>query len=277
MTDWLPALPLFIVAFTLLVAPIGAMVIRSFFDDAGAFTIANWTHSLSRHANQLAILNSLELAFVSATISLLIGGPIAWIISRMVPIHRFSWLAIFNVVINFSGIGLAFAYIATLGTLGMVTLTLKNLALPFVPPAPSSFWGLLIAYEYTNVPLFVLLTLPAMGIIREEWWEAAQTASATRLQFWRAVGLPILAPFLAAGWLLIFTWAVGMYDIPFALSGGVFTVRIRLITLQMGIALQTSVTSMGEVSVLAVILLLIATISLFAYRLMIKRATRWVS
>ena len=277
LSEWAPALPLLFIAFALLVAPIAWMIVRSFFNDAGAFTLENWIKTFSSKADQQAIITSLKLAATCATISLTVGGPLAWIISQMTSVPRSTWLALFNVVTNFGGIGLAFAYIATLGTLGMVTLALKQINAPFAPPAPGTFWGLVIAYEYSNIPLFVLLTLPAMGILKKDWWEAAQTASATRGQFWRMVGLPILFPFLGAGWLLIFTWAIGMYALPFALSGAAYSGKIRLITLQMALALQRSFTGPGEVAVLAVVLLVIASTSLLAYRYLLRRAVRWAS
>mgnify|MGYP000080994394 CR=1 FL=1 len=57
----------------------------------------------------------------------------------------------------------------------------------------------------------ILDVAKAMGAIRDDWWEAAQVSSATRTQFWRRVGVPVLTPFIGAGWLLIFTWSIGIY------------------------------------------------------------------
>jgi ABC-type sugar transport system permease subunit len=71
---------------------------------------------------------------------------------------------------------------------------LTDIGIPFVPPGFGSFASLVMAYEYANVPLYVLLTLPAMSILRHEWREAAEVASANNWQFWRHVGAPILAP-----------------------------------------------------------------------------------
>ena len=135
-----------------------------------------------------------------------------------------------------------------------------------------------MAYSYTNIPLFVLLTLPAMGILRQEWLEAAEVCAASRWQFWRFVGLPILAPFLAAGFLLIFTWSIGLYGIAYALGGTASsTGQLRLITLQIGLNLNTGVGSEERSYVLAVVLLLLATGALLSYRAVMKRALRWFS
>jgi putative spermidine/putrescine transport system permease protein len=160
----------------------------------------------------------------------------------------------------------------------MVTLALQDIGIPWIPPEIGSFTSLVMAYSYTNIPLFVLLTLPAMGILRQEWLEAAEVCAASRGQFWRFVGLPILAPFLAAGFLLIFTWSIGLYGIAYALGGTASsTGQLRLITLQIGFNLNTGVGSEERSYVLAVVLLLVATAALLGYRAVMKRALRWFS
>jgi putative spermidine/putrescine transport system permease protein len=134
-----------------------------------------------------------------------------------------------------------------------------------------------MAYEYTNVPLFVLLTIPAMSILRDDWWEAAQTAAASRLVFWRRIGGPILAPFLTAGWLLIFTWTLGIYGIAYGLAGQSGATAVHLITLQIGSALQSDVLlGPGRAAILAVVLMIFATTSLVLYRIILRRAMRWL-
>jgi putative spermidine/putrescine transport system permease protein len=144
-----------------------------------------------------------------------------------------------------------------------------------MPPAPNTFWGLVLAYNYTNIPLFILLTISGMAMLRQDWWEAAQTCGATQARFWRAIGLPILAPFLGAGWLLVFTWSIGLYGIPFALAGNGATRKVSLITLVIGDSLQASISGQGEAAVLAMVLLMIAVISLLTYRWMLGRTARW--
>jgi putative spermidine/putrescine transport system permease protein len=114
-------------------------------------------------------------------------------------------------------------------------------------------------------------------VLRDDWWEAAQTASASRLQFWRYIGLPVLAPFVAAGWLLIFTWSIGIYAIAFGLAGTGGAADVRLITLQIGLTLQASAFGQERAAVLAVVLMAMAIVSLLAYRGLLRRALRWFS
>jgi putative spermidine/putrescine transport system permease protein len=272
---WLPALPLLVIIGALLLAPALLLIVQSFSGTSG-LTLDLWARVLGSALNREAIVTSVVLGVTCATIATLIGAPMAWLISRMFPRSRAGWLALLNVAANFGGIGLAFAYIAVLGTQGMITLGLQGAGLGFVPPRPSSFIGLTAAYSYTNVPLFVLLTIPAMGILRAEWWEAAQTASATRWQFWRMIGIPVLTPFIAGGWLLIFTWSIGIYGIAYGLAGGGGAAAIALITLQIGNILGTDVFGAGRAAVLAVLLMAMATASLVIYRWLLRRALRWL-
>ncbi|MFM7221380.1 MAG: ABC transporter permease [Nodosilinea sp.] len=275
LVNWLPALPMLVLAYGLLAAPVLALLLQSFQGDDGHFTLANWVEVLTSRGDRRAILTSLMLGTVSATTALLVGAPIAWWISQLLPRGRSLWLSLLNTATNFSGIGLAFGFVAILGNYGMITLAFQDLGVPLMPPAPNTFWGLVLAYNYTNIPLFILLTIAGMGMLRQDWWEAAQTCGATQVRFWRAIGLPILAPFLGAGWLLVFTWSIGLYGIPFALAGNGATRKVSLITLVIGDSLQASISGQGEAAVLAMVLLTIAAISLLTYRWMLGRTARW--
>ncbi len=272
---WLPALPLLLLAAVMLVVPTVVLIFGSFGIPRTA-TLDYWIDTLDSNAGRGAILTSVRLGLVSAAIALLVGGPLAWFVSRMVTARRSVWLAMLNVAANFGGIGLAFAYMAALGTYGMVTLAVQDVGIPWDPPEIGSFTSLVMAYSYTNIPLFVLLTLPAMAILRQEWLEAAEVCAASRQQFWRYVGMPVLSPFLAAGFLLIFTWSIGLYGIAYALGGtAASTGKLRLITIQIGLNLNTGVGKEERSYVLAVVLLLLATGALLLYRVTMKRALRW--
>ena len=274
---WLPALPLLLLAMFLLVLPTLTLVLGSV-GLPGRLTLEYWVDTFESNGGRLAILTSVRLGLVCGLLAMLIGSPLAWFISRMVTGSRSLWLALLNVAANFGGIGLAFGYMAALGTYGMVTLGLQELHIPWTPPEIGSFASLVMAYLYTNIPLFVLLTLPAMAIVRQDWFEAAEVCRASRWQFWRYVGLPVLSPFLLAGFLLIFTWSIGIYGLAFALGNSAATTgKLRLITLQIRISLNSGVGTEERSFVLATVLLILAAGALLAYRRVMKRALRWFS
>lgn len=278
LADWGVALPLIVVVLVALVAPIGMLLARSFLPVDGGVGFSAWERVLGQSINQRAIVTSLQLGLTCATISVIVGTPIAWLISRMVTGNRAAWLGLLNVAAHFGGIGLAFAYIATLGSLGMVTLLLRDLGAPFTPPARDSFAALVIAYEHANIPLYVLLLVPAMAMLRDEWAEAAAASSATRWQFWRRIGLPVLAPFIGAGFVLAFTWSIGIFGIAYALAGQSAALPIQLITLQIGQALSDdAVRGPERAAVLSVLLITVAIVALLIYRRLLSRGTRWLT
>lgn len=277
LADWGIALPLIVVLALTLVAPLIALLARSFVTVDGP-GLGAWSDVLRQPINQRAIVTSLQLAFVCAAISALVGTPLAWLLSRMLAGRRAAWLGLLNVSAHFGGIGLAFAYIATLGSFGMITLLLRDLGLAFDPPARDSFLALVITYEHANIPLFVLLVLPAMGMLRDEWSEAAAAASATRLQFWRRIGLPVLAPFIGAGFVLSFTWSIGIFGIAYALAGQSAALPIQLITLQIGQSLaDDAVRGPERAAVLSVVLIGVALLALLIYRRLLGRGLRWLA
>ena len=148
--------------------------------------------------------------------------------------------------------------------------------LDVTPPARDSFAALVLTYEYANIPLFVLLVLPGMGLLRDEWREASQVAGASRWQFWRRIGMPILLPFVLAGAVLSFTWSIGVYGIAFGLTGDSPTMPVRLITLQIGQSLaDDAVNGQARAAVLSVVLIGLALVALATYRWLTRRGLRW--
>ena len=96
---------------------------------------------------------------------------------------------------NFAGIPLAFAFIATLGTIGIVTQFLDQ-QLGWNPYDHGftlfSKTGVELTYLYFQIPLMILVIAPAIDGLRREWREAASSLGASSWQFWRYVGCRIL-------------------------------------------------------------------------------------
>ena len=59
--------------------------------------------------------------------------------------------------------------------------------------------GLILVYSYFQIPLMVIVFLPALDGIRPQWREAAVNLGASTWQYWRQVAVPLLRPaFLGA-------------------------------------------------------------------------------
>ena len=86
-----------------------------------------------------------------------LGGLPTWI--------RPTFMTFSGVASNFAGIPLAFAFLATLGRTGLVTvLLIKFLDFNIYSTGFNllSFWGLTLTYLYFQIPLMVLILAPAL-------------------------------------------------------------------------------------------------------------------
>ena len=127
-----------------------------------------------------------------------------------------------GVAANFGGIPLAFAFIATLGPLGVVT---SGSGTPARTDALHGFQlfssdGVEIAYMYFQLPLMILVIAPAIDGLRKEWREAAANLGAKQWQFWRYVGIPVLMPSFLGAIILLFGNAFAAYATAYSLNQG---------------------------------------------------------
>jgi putative spermidine/putrescine transport system permease protein len=165
---------------------------------------------------------------------------VLWGVNRRVrnPLLTFS-----GVASNFAGVPLAFAFIATIGPAGLITLWLRSemgivlqaglwnvpegfwLAglLPDQVRFPRftilSSWGLILTYLFFQIPLMILIITPALDGLRREWREAAEVLGASAFQYWWQVALPILFPSILGCMALLFANAFGAVATAIALTG----------------------------------------------------------
>ena len=135
---------------------------------------------------------------------------------------RDATLTFAGVASNFAGVPLAFAFIATLGRLGLLTVVL-NQWVGFNIYATGfnliSFTGLTLAYLYFQIPLMLLIITPAVDGLKREWREAAESLGASGVQYWRMIALPVLWPSLLGTFALLFANAFGAVATAMALTG----------------------------------------------------------
>jgi putative spermidine/putrescine transport system permease protein len=122
---------------------------------------------------------------------------------------------------NFAGVPLAFAFLATLGRLGLVTVFLRAFGFDIYRLGFNilSFWGLTLTYMFFQIPLMIVIITPAIDGLRKEWGEAAATLGATTVQYWRIVVIPVLWPSFLGTVILLFANAFGAIATAYALTG----------------------------------------------------------
>lgn len=124
---WLGLLPFFAFVLAFMLVPASSILVGSFQDSAGAFTFANFAHLFAPN-----ILDSYSITIkVSATTALL-GGILGFLIAYGITLGGLpkpirSFMSTFSgVASNFAGVPLAFAFIATLGRMGLLTVLLRT-------------------------------------------------------------------------------------------------------------------------------------------------------
>lgn len=225
---WLGVLPFFAFCFMFLVAPVLYLVKGAFQNPAGEYTLDNLL-ALASPNIVAAFSLSIRLSLVSAGIGALAGLLLAYaiILGGLPRWVRPAFMTFSGVASNFAGIPLAFAFIATLGRLGLATVVLRDvfgINLYGVGFNLFSFWGLAVTYLYFQLPLMVLIITPAIDGLKGEWREAAEILGANRRQYWRMVALPVLAPSVLGCFLLLFANAFGTLATVYALTGSRFAV-----------------------------------------------------
>jgi putative spermidine/putrescine transport system permease protein len=222
-TQWLGVAPFFIFAVMFLILPTLYLMLGAFQNDAGEFTFENIA-ALSQPSIVAAYWISIKVSVASALIGAFAGLAIAIAIVRggLPNWIRSATLTFSGVASNFAGVPLAFAFLATLGRLGLATVLLDKLfGINIYSTGFNilSFWGLTLTYAYFQIPLMVVIITPAIDGLKKEWGEAAATLGATQAQYWRMVVIPVIWPSFLGTVILLFANAFGAIATAYALTG----------------------------------------------------------
>ena len=273
---WLGVVPFFIFALLFLILPTGKVVIGAFRTPDGSWTLAN-VAGLMEPSLLTAFGTSMKLSLLSAGLGCLGGLVLATVVTRggLPAWMRPTVLTFSGVASNFAGVPLAFAFIATLGRLGLVTVILRDwfgVNLYGTGFNLISFAGLTMAYLYFQIPLMVLIITPALDSLKREWREAAESLGASGAQYWRMVALPVLWPSLLGTFALLFANAFGAVATAMALTGSSLSiVPIVLFAQIRGDVLQDP--HLGYAIAFAMIV--VTGLSNLIYVLLRARAERW--
>jgi putative spermidine/putrescine transport system permease protein len=222
-TQWLGVAPFFIFALMFLILPTVYLILGAFQNDQGEFTLENiW--ALFQPSIVAAYWISIKVSLASAILGALAGLAIAIAIVRggLPRWVRSATMTFSGVASNFAGVPLAFAFLATLGRLGVVTVLLDAIFGFNIYSAGFnilSFWGLTLTYLYFQIPLMIVIITPAIDGLKREWGEAAATLGATQLQYWRMVVIPVIWPSFLGTVILLFANAFGAIATAYALTG----------------------------------------------------------
>ena len=256
--------------------PTGIVVYGAFIGKDG-FTLSNFS-DLTDSNVVTGFINSLTVSVASALIGAVGGAILAFVIATGNPdgaFRRFVTAAC-GVLAQFGGVTLAFAALATLGTAGTVYLFLKQhgVDLFFNGNWLLKVPGLVLVYTYFQIPLMVLVFLPALDGVKPQWREATESLGGNTWHYWRYVAGPLLLPAFTGATLLLFANSFSAYATVAALinQGGI------VIPLQISNALTSEVglVSAALARTLALGMVVIVAIVMIAYSVLQQRTSRWL-
>ena len=274
--EGLPLVPFLAFVVIFLVIPTLTVIVSSVYDQ-GVFSMGR-IQALFTSTALTALWKSVLLSGLTAVVGAFLGALLAWLIvsSPATSLFRRLVLSLASVLAQFGGVPLAFAFLATIGLNGVLTVWVQdhlgwNLA--------GAGWlysltGLILVYTYFQIPLMVIVFLPALEGLREQWREAAVSLGATTWQYWRQVAIPLLTPAFLGSVLLLFANAFAAY----ATAAALVSQGSPIVPLLIRAALTSEVVlgQAGFAYALALEMVVVVAVVMVAYALLVRRTSRWL-
>lgn len=273
----LPLLPFGVAVVVFLIIPTVTVLIGAVYVD-GAFTLDRIAALFTETALS-ALANSLLLSAISALVGAAAGAVLAWLIvsAASTSTLRRAVLALCSVLAQFGGVALAFAFLSTVGLNGVLTLWVQQLTGWNLAGSGwlYSLGGLTLVYTYFQIPLMVIVFMPALEGLRSQWREAAVSLGASTWAYWRDVAVPLLTPAFLGSVLLLFANAFAAY----ATAAALVSQGSPIVPLLIRTALTSDVVlgQAGFAYALALEMIVVVAVVMAAYRLVVRRSDRWLS
>jgi len=276
LTPSLGLLPFLGYLFVFLLIPTVTVVVGAF-QEEGRFSLVN-IEALFGGAVLSALWKSLLLSGSTAIIGASLGALLSYLVVTSPPtsVFRRAVTSVCGVLAQFGGVTLAFAFLATFGFTGVITGMLRSVAGIDIY---GSGWlygmpGLILVYTYFQIPLMVIVFLPALEGLKPQWREAAVGIGATTWQYWTQIAIPMLRPAFLGATLLLFANAFAAYATAAALVSQGNPILPLLIRSAM-----TSEILLGRQDLafaLAFEMIVVVSLVMVAYGVLLRRTSRWL-
>ncbi len=206
-------------------------------------------------------LRSGWFALVTTIICLLVGYPLAFLISRMPA--NLQGIAIFMILIPFwtNFLVRTYAWKFILNNNGLLNTFLQNLDMNRISVINTPT-AVLIGLVYGSLPFMVLPLYASIEKLDFQLVEAAQDLGANYFRVFFRVILPLTIPGIAAGATLVFIPVTGQYIVPTILGGGRVAMLGNVLAQQFGSSLNWPFGS--AIAVLFIVLLMVGVVSYVA-------------
>ncbi len=264
--SWAGTVPFFAYVTVFLLWPTAIVVVDSLKNPSGSWAFANIT-KLADPLVRGYFIGSVKLCLLSSVFGAVFGAILAYAVAIGNPdgLIRRLYIAVSGVLAQFGGVTLAFAFLVLIGPVGLLFHASWFYSFP---------WGITVIYTYFQIPLMVLVFLPAIDGVKVQWREASENLGASAWQYWRYVGGPLLTPAFLGGALLLFANALSAYATAVAWEDQI----AYIVPQQIGIALSSEVglSNVNVADLLALGMIIMMAVVMTGYALLQRRAARWL-
>lgn len=195
-----------------------------------SFSLDNYKRLLSSQYFSI-FARSIWLAFISTVLCLIIGYPVAYIISQMNISKRNFMIMLFILPMWMNFLLRTYAWMPILGKTGIVNNILSKIGV-----GPISFLyndgAVLLGMVYNFLPFMVLPLYTVLIKMDQDLINAAADLGANRFKIFTKVILPLSIPGIFSGITMVFMPAVSTFVISRLLGGGQFMLLGNLIEQQ---------------------------------------------
>jgi iron(III) transport system permease protein len=217
LTEWLlQRLPLLVIAF-LVLYPLSMLIYGSFWSGTritapGHLTLGNFIGVLRNPTVIGAVLNTLWVTLGATAVSVFLGVPLAWLVARtnMPGRNRVKMVTLIPFFTSSLLVGVSWALLLS-PQIGLLNHLFSAVGWP--PLNIFSIGGLIWATGLYHVPYMFLFALPAFQSIDASLEESSQVIGAGVFTTFRRVTLPLIAPSIVSGAILVAVSSVGLFGI----------------------------------------------------------------
>jgi ABC-type spermidine/putrescine transport system permease subunit I len=263
------SLPALIVVLVLLFVPIGWLMSLSFIGADGGLSLENYTRIWTEGAYVSIFVTTFEVSLWVTLICIVLGYPVAYTLN-LLP-EKISNVLLLAVLIPFwtSLLVRTYAWLVLLQRRGIVNSTLVSFGLIDQPlRLVHNMPGTIIGMVHIMLPFLILPLYASMRAIDGNLLRAASSLGSSPAHAFSHVFLPLSAPGLVAGSMLVFVMSLGFYITPVILGGG--TVQMISQRIEASVSLFPT---WGPAAALAVVLLILTTGFLLVSWLMVRKLT----
>jgi putative spermidine/putrescine transport system permease protein len=262
---FLPIVPTLVFLLVFFILPVGEILQGGLLNADGSFGLAQFQRIARTPVYAKVLWITFSISFMTAAFSVLLGYPVAYLLSRLSARARERWLLWIMLPFWTSYIVKTYAWMLLLSKTGV--LSTVALALGLVKETNGtipSLAGVLIGMVHAMLPLAVMTMLPVMRGIDERLTQAAETLGAERATSFFTVFLPLSSPGVAAAGLLVFITSLGFFIVPSLLGTPKETMIAQLV-----ISSVLDLFDMHFAGALSTVLLVCSIIIFFVYDRMV--------